>query len=63
VTHLLEPEYHGDPFSPGAQVLCMRDYGTDVVERLRNAGFSRAKLARPTSPMMQHARTVIVAVR
>jgi SAM-dependent methyltransferase len=63
LTHLLEPEYHGDPFSPGTQVLCMRNYGADIVERLRNAGFSSAKLIRPVSDMMHHARTVIVAER
>ncbi len=61
--HLLEPEYHGDPFSPGTRVLCMRNYGNDIVDRLRQAGFSRATLARPLSAMMGCARTVVVAER
>lgn len=63
VIHLLEPEYHGDPFSPGTQVLCMRNYGIDVLKRLQNAGFSRTKFVRPTPDMMHYARTVIVAER
>lgn len=63
VTHLLEPEFHGDPFSPGTQVLCMRNYGMDILKRLQDAGFSHAKFARPASDMMHHARTVVVAGR
>ena len=63
LTHLLEPEYHGDPFSPGRRVLCMRNYGSDIVERLRHAGFLRARLVRPSSRMLHHARAVIVAER
>lgn len=63
LTHLLEPEYHGDPYAPGTRVLCMRNYGNDIVERLRRAGFSRARLQRPSSDMMRCARTVVVADR
>ncbi len=63
LTHLLEPEYHGDPFSRSKQVLCMRNYGTDIVERLHNAGFPRVELRRPASAMMHCARTVVVAQR
>ncbi|MHB8569358.1 MAG: class I SAM-dependent methyltransferase [Metallibacterium sp.] len=63
LTHLLEPEYHDDPFSRSKQILCMRNYGTDIVERLRDAGFSRAELTRPAFDMMHYARTVIVAQR
>lgn len=63
LTYLLEAEYHGDPFSPGTQVLCMRNYGNDILERLQRAGFSHARLVRPMSAMMHCARTVIVAER
>lgn len=63
LTYLLEAQYHDDPFSPGTRVLCMRNYGNDIVERLRRAGFSHARLARPRSPMMHCARTVVVAER
>lgn len=61
--HVLEPEYHGDPFAHGERVLCVRNYGADILDRLREAGFSRASLVRPRSGMMRHARTVIVAER
>ena len=63
LTHLLEPEYHGDSFSRSKQVLCMRNYGTDIVERLHNAGLSRVELRLPASAMMRCARTVVVARR
>ena len=63
LTHLLEPEYHADPCSPGIRVLCMRNYGNDIVERMRLAGFAQARLARPLSAMMHCARTVVVAER
>jgi len=60
--HLLEPEYHGDPFLDGGQVLCLRNYGADIVHRLREAGFSRARLVRPT-PDTHYASRVAVAER
>lgn len=63
LVHLLEPEYHGDPFAPSTRVLCMRNYGSDIVERLRAAGFSSARLLRPAVDMMHCARTVVVAER
>lgn len=63
VVHLLEAEYHGDPYSPGTRVLCMRNYGNDIVERLRQVGFSSARLLRPAVDMMHCARTVVVAER
>lgn len=63
VVHLLEPEYHGDPFSSGLKALCMRSYGIDIVERLRDAGFIHVKLVSPTLDMMHYARTVVVAKR
>jgi SAM-dependent methyltransferase len=40
VEHLLEPEYHGDPVSPDAGVLCFRHFGWDVLDRLREHGFT-----------------------
>lgn len=63
IVHLLEPEYHGDPFNHGKRVLCMRNYGTDIVDRLLDAGFSRARLATPQATMMHSARPVVVAER
>lgn len=47
IIHLLEPEYHGDRIRGDGKVLCFRNYGTDIVERLLRAGFSSAHLKFP----------------
>jgi len=41
ITHLLPPQYHGDPLSNGG-VLCYHDYGWELLDDLLNAGFSDA---------------------
>lgn len=41
ITHLLPPEYHGDPLSTGG-VLCFRHYGWQMLRDLRDVGFSEA---------------------
>ena len=46
VEHLLPPEYHGDRIRGSAAVLCFRNYGTDILDRLVAAGFSRRRLVR-----------------
>jgi len=43
IEHLMEPAYHIDPLR-GAGILAFRDYGLDIVERLRAAGFSEASV-------------------
>ena len=43
VEHLMEPAYHIDPLR-GAGILAFRDYGLDIVERLRAAGFAEASV-------------------
>lgn len=43
VEHLLEPAYHIDPLR-GEGILAFRDYGLDIVERLRAAGFAQASV-------------------
>jgi SAM-dependent methyltransferase len=63
LVHLLEPEYHGDPYAPARNVLCMRNYGDDILGRLTAAGFSDARFVRPASTMMGYARAVVVATR
>lgn len=43
IKHLLEPEYHDDFCLAGLDgALVFRDYGQDVPERLKQAGFSQA---------------------
>lgn len=41
ILHLLEPEYHGDPVSPDG-VLVYQDFGWDILEALKAAGFTEA---------------------
>jgi SAM-dependent methyltransferase len=43
VAHLMEPAYHTDPLR-GEGILAFRDYGLDIVERLRAAGFAEASV-------------------
>jgi SAM-dependent methyltransferase len=45
IEHLLPPEYHGDHLR-GFKVLVYRDYGTDILQRLAEAGFTAATLHR-----------------
>ena len=51
IEHLLEPEYHGDPIRTDGRILAFRNYGTDIVDRLRSAGFQTARLAWPRTPI------------
>lgn len=41
IQHILEPEYHGDPMTPGG-VLCFTHFGWEVFEELKVAGFRDA---------------------
>ncbi len=53
VEHLMEPAYHIDPLR-GAGILAFRDYGLDIVERIRAAGFAQASIvaSRHRSPWL-----------
>lgn len=42
LVHDHSPAYHGDPVKPGEGVLCFHDFGWDVLEHARDAGFSDA---------------------
>ncbi|PVM89171.1 class I SAM-dependent methyltransferase [Caulobacter endophyticus] len=42
ITHLMEPEYHGDPLTDG--VLCFQRFGWDVLDTMRGVGFKNAQL-------------------
>ena len=44
VEHLQPPEFHGDPVSGG--VLCFHHFGWDLLEAMREAGFTRAEAVR-----------------
>jgi SAM-dependent methyltransferase len=41
--HVLPPEYHGDPMVNGHQILCYQDFGWDILDALRSAGFRDAQ--------------------
>lgn len=43
IRHLLTPEYHGDAIRGYGRVLCFRNYGADILQRLESAGFSAAR--------------------
>lgn len=45
--HLSTPVYHTDPLRHGAGILAFRDYGRDILDRLRAAGFAEAALVTP----------------
>ncbi len=45
--HLLEPEYHGDVIRGQGKVLCFRNYGRDILDRLKESGFREARFECP----------------
>ena len=64
IDHLLSPEYHGDHIRGLNQVLCFRNYGTDIVDRLCAQGFTNAEIVSPdTSLWWGYGRSVVVAYR
>ena len=48
IKHLMEPSYHGDPFSDDG-VLCYYEFGMDMLQEIRKAGFQDAFLVCYTS--------------
>ena len=46
ITHLEEPEYHGDPVREGG-VLCFHNFGWDLLDSVREKGFQDALMALP----------------
>jgi SAM-dependent methyltransferase len=64
IAHLLSPEYHGDHIRGLNQVLCFRNYGTDIVDRLCAQGFTNAEIITPdTSLWWGCGRNVVIAYR
>ncbi|MGA8277446.1 MAG: hypothetical protein WB784_04550 [Rhodanobacteraceae bacterium] len=62
IEHLLDPVYHTDPLHGSRGILAFRDYGSDILDRLRAAGFPSGRapvLRRPYS--VARPRDVIVA--
>lgn len=61
--YLMPPEYHGDRLRGAGRVLSWRDYGGDVVGRLRDAGFARAWIAPPPPDLFGMGRAIVLATR
>lgn len=59
---LLPREYHADRYR-GAVILVQRDYGRDIVDRLRAAGFEQAQILPPPTGLFGHGRPVVLARR
>lgn len=49
ITHLVEPEYHGDPVSSDG-VLAFHSFGWDLLDSLRDCGFESAQWCLPWQP-------------
>ena len=54
IEHLLAPVHHTDPLRPEG-ILAFRDYGRDILDRLRGAGFVDARILAP-SPRLRGLR-------
>ena len=63
VEHVLPPAYHGDRLTGADTVLVFRDYGLDIVDRVRQSGFASAKLWTAPEPFFGCSRSVLVAQR
>lgn len=60
--YLLPPEFHGDSQSPDGKILALRNYGSDIVDRLLEAGFASAAIVPPALPdYWGFSRRVVVA--
>jgi len=63
LVHLQPPAYHGDRINGPGSVLVYRDYGDDIVARLRDCGFDEVALWTPPQAYFGHLRRVVVARR
>lgn len=63
VVHLLPPTFHGDRLGGPGSVLVYRDYGRDILSRVRECGFDDAFLWTPGHGFFGHVRSVVVARR
>lgn len=59
--HLLPPAFHGDRLTGSNSVLVYRDYGLDIVERVRCAGFSEVQMVNCDTQWFGYSRQVVVA--
>ena len=64
VEHRLPPAFHTDPLRNGSSILVYRDYGADIVARVKDAGFADVRLlAKAAEIPWNMGRRVVVARR
>ena len=64
VRHLLPAEYHLDPLRSNKPILAFRNYGRDIVDRLKQRGFRHAEIVNPPDALVWgHVRPVVVAYK
>lgn len=63
IVYLMPAEYHGDDFRGWGKVLCFRDYGKDIVEKIKNQGFRNAEIVTPHQSWFGCFRPVVVAYK
>ena len=63
IEHLHAPVYHNDPLRAGAGILAFRDYGRDILDRLRAAGFPEAVLVTPVQRIPWIVPRAVVVAR
>jgi hypothetical protein len=61
VEHLCEPVYHGDPLSDEG-VLCFYEFGTDLLQEIRNAGFRESFLICYVSRKWAYAESQVMFI-
>lgn len=62
IEYLLEPVYHLDLLRPDG-ILAFRDYGLDILERLRAAGFVEARILAPSRRLDWLGGLPVIAAR
>jgi SAM-dependent methyltransferase len=63
IEHLLPPTFHGDRLRGPGRVLCFRDYGPDIIERVAAAGFAQVELLPPDARVPWSFGRHVVAAR
>lgn len=60
IEHILEPEYHGDKIRGRGQVLAFRNYGLDILERLKSCGFSpELKIIKSSVNLIEEQKVIV----
>lgn len=63
IVHLKPEQYHSDRLRGAGQVLCYRNYGADITDRLEEAGFSSARIVRLESKLWWGLSVPVIIAR